>query len=144
MAYYDMIPEQMLENAGIKPTSNRILVLRTLIKADYPISLIDLETRLETLDRSSIQRVLTVLSEHGLVHVMEDGRGVSKYEVCHSDDHHHDHDDHHAHFYCEKCFKVFCLEDVNIPHIPVPPGFEVTGVNFMLKGICDSCGSKAK
>ncbi len=129
---------ETLENAGIKPTSNRILVFRTLLEAKSPMSLIELETVLETLDRSSIQRVLTMLSGHGLVHVMEDGRGIAKYEVCHSHDHH-VHDDHHVHFYCEKCEKVYCLEDTAIPHIPVPDGFEVKGVNFMLKGICPAC-----
>lgn len=130
---------EILENAGIKPTSNRILVLRALLDAESPMSLIELETMLETLDRSSIQRVLTLLSEHDIVHVMEDGRGVAKYEVCRSHDHHDHDDDHHAHFYCEKCERVFCLEDVAIPHIALPDGFEVKGANFMLKGICPEC-----
>lgn len=130
---------EILEEAGIKPTANRILVLRSLLGASSPMSLIELETALETLDRSSIQRVLSILSGRGVVHVMEDGRGISKYEVCHSSDHHNHDDDHHAHFYCEKCNKVYCLEDVMIPRIPVPEGFEVTGANFMLKGICPDC-----
>ena len=129
---------KILEMAGIKPTSNRILVVRALVEASSPMSLIELETLLETLERSSILRVLTVLSEHGLVHVMEDGRGVSKYELCHSHDHS-EKDDHHAHFYCEKCHRVYCFEDVTVPRIPVPDGFEIKGVNFMLKGICPSC-----
>lgn len=140
---------EMLEKAGLRATPNRILVLRELIAAHSPKSLIELETRLETLDRSSILRVLTSLCEHGLVHVMEDGRGVSKYEVCHDSGHHHGHDHnhiaedlHHAHFYCEKCEKVYCLEDVSVPHIEVPEGFEVRGVNFMLKGLCPSCSTK--
>lgn len=135
---------KMLEEAGVKPTSNRILVLRSLHEATSPKSLIELETKLETLDRSSILRVLTLLCEHGLVHVMEDGRGVSKYEMCHAGHHaHHDaHDLHHAHFYCEKCDKVYCLEDVDVPEINLPEGFELKGVNFMLKGICRDCSRK--
>lgn len=135
----------ILESEGVKPTANRILVLRTLLNAESPMSLIEMETELETLDRSSILRVLTVFSDHGLVHVMEDGRGVSKYEICHSHNHTHDglDDDRHAHFYCEKCDRVYCLEDVLIPHIPVPYGFEVKGANFMLKGICPACRRKS-
>lgn len=128
----------ILEAGGVKPTANRILVLRSLLASSSPMSLIELETQLETLERSSILRVLTVLSEHGLVHVMEDGRGVSKYEVCHSSDHG-TQDDHHAHFYCEKCNRVYCLEDIAVPHIFLPPGFKLKGVNFMLKGICPNC-----
>ena len=102
------------------------------------MSLIELETELETLDRSSILRVLSVLADHGVVHVMEDGRGISKYEVCHSSDHNTDYDNH-AHFYCERCQHVYCLEDIAIPHISLPEGFETHGVNFMLKGICPNC-----
>lgn len=128
----------ILDNAGVKPTSNRILVLRSLLKSTSPMSLMELETDLMTLDRSSILRVLTVLADNEVVHVMEDGRGVTKYEVCHSRDHK-SNDDHHAHFYCEQCHRVYCLEDVSIPHIPVPDGFETHGVNFMLKGTCPRC-----
>lgn len=136
---YPLSPEEILTAGGIKPTANRILVVRALLNSKSPMSLIELETALETMDRSSVQRVLTLLSEQDVVHVMEDGRGVSKYEVCHSHDHHDHDDDHHAHFYCEKCHKVYCLEDVTIPHVPVPEGFMVKGANFMLKGICPKC-----
>lgn len=141
------IESNLLEESGVKPTANRVLVLRSLMAADSPRSLIELETELETMDRSSVLRVLSLLCEHGMVHVMEDGRGVSKYEVC-RDSHHHDHDNHdshdlhHAHFYCERCEKVYCLENVAVPHIAVPDGFEVRGVNFMLKGICKDCSHK--
>lgn len=136
------VSEKMLEDAGIKPTANRILVLRSLLGQTAPLSLIELETELETVDRSSILRVLSLLSGHGLIHVMEDGRGVSKYEVCDHGEHHGAHNAealHHAHFYCEKCERVYCMEDVSVPRICVPDGFEVRGVNFMLKGICPEC-----
>lgn len=137
--------EEMLEEAGIKPTANRILVLRSLSAQKAPVSLIELETELGTVDRSSILRVLSLLSGHGLIHVMEDGRGVAKYEVCNHCEHHGAHNAgalHHAHFYCEKCEKVYCLEEISVPRIHVPDGFEVRGVNFMLKGICPNCSRK--
>lgn len=129
---------QLLERAGVKPTANRILVMKALIAAESPISLIEIEDKIETLERSSILRVLNVLLESHIIHIMEDGRGISKYEVCHS------HsacslDDMHPHFYCEKCRKVYCFEDISLPHIPVPEGFSVNSVNFMLKGVCPEC-----
>lgn len=127
-----------LEEADIKATPNRILTLRTLSEASAPLSLLEIEALIGSMERSSILRVLNLLAEKGVVHVMEDGRGVSKYEICHS----HDHavvDDHHAHFYCERCCRVYCLADTHIPHIEVPPGFETKSVNFMLKGICAAC-----
>ena len=37
----------VLAEKGIKPTSNRILVMRELAKASHPVSLADLEISLE-------------------------------------------------------------------------------------------------
>lgn len=129
---------EILDNADIKPTPNRILVTRSLLAAESPLSLLELEKDLQTLDRSSISRVLALLLEHGAVHAMEDGRGITKYEICHSD-HHCSVSDMHPHFYCEKCNRVFCFEDINAPEINIPDTFQVRSVNFMIKGICPDC-----
>ncbi len=128
----------ILEHAGIKPTPNRVLVVKALIESQSPLSLIEIETRLVTLERSSILRVLNLLLKHRLVHIMEDGRGVAKYELCHCGDHC-SVDGMHAHFFCERCNRMFCLEDVSIPSMSLPEGFELHSVNFMLKGLCPDC-----
>lgn len=130
--------ENLMEAAGVRPTSNRILVLRELMQSDTPMSLVEIEERLRTVDRSSILRVLSLLHQHRVIHTMEDGRGVTKYEVCHG----HDGcsiDDMHPHFYCECCGRVYCLDDVDIPRVSVPNGYTVNSVNYMLKGICSDC-----
>lgn len=132
-------PVKLLEEAGIKPTSNRILVLRAILTANSPKSLIELESELQTLERSSVLRVLTLLLEHDLIHTLEDGRGVTKYEVCHGGHHHSGVDDMHAHFYCEKCHKVYCFKEITAPHIDIPETFKVKSINYMLKGICPEC-----
>lgn len=129
---------EILDNANIKPTPNRILVTRSLLAAESPLSLLELEKDLQTLDRSSISRVLALLLEHGAVHAMEDGRGITKYEICHGE-HHCSVSDMHAHFYCERCNRVFCFEDINAPEINIPDAFQVRSVNFMIKGICPDC-----
>ena len=131
-------PENILERAGVKPTPNRILVVKALRDAESPLSLIEIETRLETLDRSSILRVLTLLHANRLVHIMEDGRGISKYELCHA----HDHcstDDMHVHFYCNVCGRTYCFEDTIVPPITLPEGYRTESVNYMLKGVCPHC-----
>lgn len=128
----------MMEGAGVKPTSNRILVLRELVNADAPLSLIELEYSLGTLDRSSIQRVLTILNDHHIIHAVEDGRGVAKYELCHGS-HDCSVDDMHVHFYCERCERVYCFEQIAAPHVATPQGFTVRSVNYMLKGLCPAC-----
>ena len=57
----------ILERKGVKPTANRILVLRTMLAASHPISLRELVMLLETMDKSSIFRVLNIFSVHHIV-----------------------------------------------------------------------------
>lgn len=132
------LAEEKLKKAGIKPTANRLLVIRELIDAKAPMSLIELETSLETMERSTISRVLNIFAEHHLIHTLEDGRGVSKYELCHGE-HSCTVSDMHVHFYCEKCNATFCFEDIGAPHIELPAEFKIRSVNYMLKGLCPKC-----
>lgn len=140
--YSDNI-ERMLEQAGIKPTSNRILVLRTIVESDRPLSLIDLEAELVSLERSSVFRVLTLFLEHGIIHAMEDGRGVVKYEICKGDGEG-SMEDLHAHFYCESCHQVFCFKTIHTPIVELPEGFSIHSINYMLKGLCPQCEKHQK
>ncbi|MBD5247357.1 MAG: transcriptional repressor [Barnesiella sp.] len=135
------IAEEFLLRKGVKPTSNRILVMRELINATRPVSLADLEASLDSLDKTSIFRVLELFAENDIVHVMEDGSRSNKYELCHSDSHH-SIDDQHVHFFCEKCMQTFCLDNIAVPSIDIPAGFAPHSVNYMLKGLCPDCSSK--
>lgn len=129
---------RLLRKGEIKPTPNRLLVARKLLESESPMSLIELETALETMERSSVLRVLNLFLEKDIVHSVEDGRGVTKYEICHGRDHC-SIEDMHAHFYCEKCHRTFCFEDIMAPRINIPKNFSIHTVNYMLKGLCPDC-----
>lgn len=131
--------EEILNGKGIKPTSNRILVMKELMKALHPISLADLEALLEfTMDKASIFRVLELFAEKDVVHVIEDGSRSLKYELCHSGNKH-SIADQHAHFYCEHCKETYCIETASVPMIDIPDGFTPHSINYMIKGICPKC-----
>lgn len=132
-------PEDIMEKAGIKPTSNRILVLRALLGSNSPQSLAELEENLQTLDKSSIHRVLSLFTENHIVHALEDGRGIVKFELCTGGETHGGPGDMHVHFYCEQCHKVYCFDHLPVPTVPLPEGFTARSVNYMLKGICPDC-----
>lgn len=129
---------ELLEEHGVKPTANRIVVVKALASADRPLSLSELEYKILSIDKSGVFRALTLFREHHVVHVIEDGGDGVRYELCHS---HHDgvDDDLHVHFYCEHCRRTFCLEEISIPEVSLPEGFMMTSVNFMVKGICPDC-----
>lgn len=130
-----------LEEKGIRPTANRILVLKALAGASTPLSLSNLEREMVSMDKSSIFRVLTLFLEHDVVHAFEDGRGILNYELCEEDgkcDHH----DGHIHFYCESCQRSFCMEDIHIPSFELPEGYYPHSVSFVIKGECPLCRKK--
>lgn len=135
----DMISR--LESKGIRPTANRILVMKTLMGEQNPQSLSNLERKMVSMDKSSIFRTLTLFLEHDVVHAFEDGRGVLCYELCVEKgacDHH----DGHIHFYCESCQRSFCMEDIHIPSFELPEGFYPHSISFVIKGECPDCRKK--
>ena len=93
--------EQQLQAHGINPTAARILVLKKLSELTYPVSMTELETELETMDKSTIFRTLNVLLEHHAVHSFEDGSGSTKYEICRCESTVCRVENRHIHFYCE-------------------------------------------
>ena len=131
--------ETLLASHHIKPTANRIVVAKTLAAAERPMSLSELEYKILSIDKSSVFRVLTLFREHHLVHVIEDGGDGVRYELCHSHDGHEHDDDQHIHFYCEQCHRTFCLHDTPIPAVALPEGYRLTGINYMVKGLCPEC-----
>lgn len=131
----------LLEAHDIKPTANRLIVLRTLDGAGRPMSLTELENKIQTIDKSGIFRTLSLFREQHLVHVIEDGGDGVRYELCHSHDDDID-DDLHVHFYCEQCQQTYCLDHIPVPGIDLPEGFIMSSVNYMVKGICPHCAYK--
>lgn len=131
-----MILEELLEHHGVKPTANRLLVARALQESRRPLSLMELEEKLETVDKSAVFRTLVTFRDAHLVHML-DGDPV-RYELCHS--HHEDLDDDlHVHFYCLKCHKTYCLDDTPIPPVKAPEGYAVQEASYLLKGVCPEC-----
>ena len=77
--------EEILSAHGVRPTAVRMLIYRCMASHSDTFSLGDLEQELETVDKSTLFRTLTLFTEHHLLHETEDGSGVKKYCVCHND-----------------------------------------------------------
>ena len=115
--------EEKLKDKGVRPTAARILILQKLSEQTYPISLLELEAQLETLDKSTISRSLAILLEHHAIHAFEDGSGSMKYEICRSDT------------------ETYCMDHIKIPVVQLPEGFIMDTINYTVKGICPACKS---
>ena len=139
--HLDISDEQVLDNAGIRLTAVRLLIWRKVRHGfSDAFSLADLETALPTVDRSTIFRTLTLLTDAHLLHGIDDGSGSQKYCVCHLDDTRHCHG--HVHLTCRKCHRTCCLNNVRIPAVPLPAGFQIEEAEYIIKGICPQCSER--
>lgn len=130
-----------LERKNVKPTAIRILVFEAILSSKRAVSLSDLETILDTVDKSSIFRTLNLFAKHHIVHTIDDGSGSVKYEICDGEEEC-SLSDMHTHFYCTVCHRTFCLKSISIPTVNLPEGFTAESVNYMIKGICGECSMK--
>ena len=134
---------KILEQRGIKPTAIRMLVLKAMIDAEQAVSLLDLENKLDTVDKSSILRTITLFVSQHPAHRVDASTGSLKYEECESECTSAV-KDLHTHFYCEYCHKTFCLENIHVPVVDLPEGFAVRSINYVLKGCCAECAAELK
>lgn len=128
---------KILQDNGIRPTAGRMLVLRAVAESDVPVSLMELEMSLGSVDKSQVSRALAVFMEKDILHRIEGPDGVAKYELCHCVSN--NHDALHVHFYCKECGKLTCLKDLAIPQMELPDGYEYHDASFVINGICPEC-----
>ena len=129
---------ERLASHQIKPTAMRLLVLRQLMEAEQTLTLRQIEEALAPADRSTIFRTLNLFVQHHVVHVVDDGSGATRYEICHSHQAEGD-DDRHPHFRCTQCGRTICLTEQRMPPITLPEGFVSHHANYIITGICAVC-----
>lgn len=133
--------EEILEAAGVKPTSNRILLMREIIACEHCFSLGDLEISMAPMDRSTIFRTLTTFLEHGLIHEVDNGASAMLYCRCSCNN---GHDHQHIHFTCSHCGETYCIRNIDTAALPRPQGFLVEEVNCVMKGLCPKCLARTR
>lgn len=132
--------ERRLEARGVRVTSVRLLILKAMLHHPQAFSLADMEDKLETVDKSTLFRTISLFHEKHLIHSIDDGSGSIKYSVC-STNCTCSLKDLHVHFACNHCKKTYCLESIHIPDVKLPEGFLLQSVNFVMKGLCDHCST---
>ncbi|HRH69777.1 MAG TPA: transcriptional repressor [Flavobacteriales bacterium] len=135
-----MTDTDMLRHHDLRVTALRLDLLRILRGSDRALTHQEVESRLKVeADRVSVFRSLNAFEEAGLVHRVLDARGTSCFAPCGDACGHGHHNDAHAHFRCNTCGHVFCLEAVELPKVSLPKGFKLTSGQLQLEGTCNSC-----
>ena len=131
--------KKRMRELGLRATSNRVAVLHELLQAATPLSHESLMERLGgSHDVATVYRILSDLTEVGLLHRMDLGDRVWRYELH---DTYHDADAHHAHFRCTSCGTVTCLPTLDVVPRSGQLPEHLIGVAFQIQvtGTCGTC-----
>jgi len=132
---------QQLRDHGLRITANRKEVLSVFREhAEVALCGADIESRTDaSLDRITLYRTLRTFEKVGLIHQAVDPSGKIKYALSSDGCKKHNHHDNHAHFHCTICYKTTCLEEVIIPPMNLPNGYQVEQTQLVMTGICAEC-----
>ncbi len=124
---------------GGRVTRTRVALIETLQASAHPLSHDEIGAALAALgiahDRVTLYRALDWLVEQGIARRIAGGERAWRFEIARHGDHRH------AHFHCERCGQILCLE--NVPAEPgpdLPAGFELERAELVLHGACADCG----
>jgi Fur family ferric uptake transcriptional regulator len=150
--------ELIFKQSGLKSTSSRLAVTDVLSQNNGPLSHQDLLKQLPpNFDRVTLYRVLDWLLNQHLIHKIAGADRAWRFQLNASahaglqysakitvspatkmlNQHAH------AHFQCESCGKVFCLDDIQ-PKLnkSLPLDFTVDSIEMNIKGKCAHCQVK--
>lgn len=133
-------PFSILQSHKLRITDCRLEIIQEFLDKNIALSHSDLEEKLhKQFDRVTIYRTLKTFLDKDLIHKVLDDSGATKYALCGHGETEHDHSHEHVHFKCEVCGETTCLEDIKLPQIKLPGGFEKKEMNLLVQGICEKC-----
>ena len=131
---------EILKRHQLSVTGSRKKILELFLAQNGALAHGDIEKKTgEKFDRVTVYRTLHSFLEKGIIHTIPTADSSIRYALCKdncSDGHHHDN---HIHFLCNDCGTTMCLENVNIPDVKLPSGFEQQLVEVVVSGVCKDC-----
>ena len=135
-----------IRKTGARVTLARVQVLALLLREEQALTHQQIESKLcraYGTDRVTIYRVLEWLMQNGLVNRVAVGDRTWRFDAIEADQSHG-----HAHFQCDECGTVTCLDDVRQPpKVKLPVGYLSSAIELTVKGLCAVCvptGKKGK
>ncbi|MDR0666978.1 MAG: transcriptional repressor [Campylobacteraceae bacterium] len=122
--------KRLFKDKNIKLTSAREMILDILSKANAPLSYEQIRAKMKIdMDKATFYRNISLFEEANIVQKFESNERKWYFELLKKT---------HAHFICEACNGVICVDFAVNPDIE---GHSVKSV--MLKGVCKTCKQTA-
>jgi len=127
---------EILNNHNLKRTSCREGIIEVLMTAKQALSENEIRERMVgNYDRTTFYRSFKTLEEHKIIHKIIIDNQLVKYAL----DNTVTHKDEHAHFYCNECNAVQCMDNVPIQKYQLPDGYSDVETEVLIKGTCANC-----
>lgn len=130
--------KDILSDAGIKPTIQRIKILEYLDHHhDHPtVDMIyaKLFRQVPTLSKTTVYNTLDLFREHGIINVLYITESELRFELRHTT---------HYHFYCRICGSISDVE-VGCEYLEgmMIEGHKIEEIHCFFRGVCRSCQTK--
>lgn len=135
--------EHMIRAAGARVTQPRVSVLAKLLEASRALTHHEVERRVQrslSIDRVTVYRVLEWLVANQLAHRIAGDDRIWRFNAMADE-----HADEHAHFKCNRCGTVTCLDELAAkPVVKLPAGFRTQRVELTVKGFCAGCRPESR
>jgi len=127
---------EILKSHNLKRTSCREGIIELIMHARQALSENDIRENLAgNYDRTTFYRSFKTLVESKIIHKIVIDSQVVKYALDTSIFQ----EEQHAHFFCNECHTVKCMETVLVKKYVLPDGYDDTETDVLIKGICSMC-----
>ena len=128
---------KILEESGVKPSFQRLSVLKYLMQNQNHPSVDKifkaLSPDIPTLSKTTVYNTLNLLSEKGVVRALTIDETEVRYDYIFKP---------HAHFLCTECGQIHDVHlEENFKNLPEIKGHKITEVQINFKGVCKHCHS---
>jgi Fur family ferric uptake transcriptional regulator len=130
---------EILQQHNLKKTSPRLAIIEALQVSGEPLAESEISVRMGShYDRTTFYRSMLTLEEAGVLHRVVVDKQMVKYALNPSLASGRNPADH-AHFYCNNCRKLVCLEEIHPGPYRLPAGFQTSEAEVIIKGLCNKC-----
>jgi Fur family ferric uptake transcriptional regulator len=128
-----------LENAGLEPTLNRLLVVSAIAGSDHAPTareVYEMVSREHKLNRVTVYRILDRLGEKGIVNRITSGERAQHFCLGGN----------HSHFHCTGCDEVLCIDNATLRFdgdaIANELPLTINHIDLRMEGLCGKCRGK--
>lgn len=129
----------VLKNANIRPSYQRVTILRVLRStkahptAETLLRMVNEVSDVE-ISRATLYNTLQLFNENGIIVQVDTNSNEAHFEP---------NVNFHPHFVCVKCKRVYDMEG-EMPNVKIPDGFTADAYTVNVLGICRDCNKTAK